>query len=477
MNLLDERARTHPNQPALLRPNRERDWTFKELKKGVDSTIHRLRSHGLSPRDTLGFQLTPGSTFVRLYLASVKLGLTLVPLPVETTLSKLKHRVKESEIDFLVTDEPVKKKSPWTKITFLTPESLVEPSLSSQSYERNFSDRHRLIIYTSGTTGQPKGVILSWENLLANARASRKRLGRRGDDLWLSPLPVHHVGGIAPVVRSLWNATSVLLVEYETNSLLKWHCQYSITGCSLVPTMLRDLLKYQDEWETSSLRFILVGGASTPLTLRRRATQHRIPLYPTYGMTETTSQVATATPDEAINFLSSVGHPLDGLNVTIRNEKGEPLPHGETGEIVIDGPTIAEGYFKRKSLNRTLFSSDGFYTGDLGYLDEEGRLYVVGRKDRRIISGGETIDPSEVESLLREHSQVRDAAVYGKSDDRLGEKVCAAVEGTTGASVTEEELKDYVSQHLPPKKVPRTVKLLNELPRTASGTIDYGSLT
>lgn len=470
VELLSERASDAAGQSFVVDPEKGIDLTFSEVNDRTNRVVGSLRSWGVEPSDHLALATRPKATAVALYFASIRLGLKLIMLDASLPEEKLEDRLNQTDTDYLLAGPPAIDNVPdgWpTK----RPDEVIT-SGSNATYERvNRTRDHELLIFTSGTTGKPKPVRLNWGNMLASAEASAERLGVESSDWWLSPLSVHHVGGLAPMVRSLYNGTRVTPTRYDPDYVLTFLKNYPITGVSLVPTMLRDLLDKNMSVPTQNLRFLLLGGAPTPPDLRQRAERNNLPIHPTYGMTETASQIATATPAEAFGDLETVGRSLSCVDVSILDDGDSPVSPGDTGEIVVDGPAVTKGYYRQEEANRERFGDRGFHTRDLGSMDEQGRLTVHGRTDRSILSGGETIHPGEIETILNDHETVRESRVVGIKDERWGEKLCGVVRAVPGSSVDPSELKRYVKSRLPDHKCPKTFRELDEFPRTASGTI------
>jgi O-succinylbenzoic acid--CoA ligase len=317
------------------------------------------------------------------------------------------------------------------------------------------------VIWTSGTGGRPRGVALSYANLAASIAAARVRLGLGPDDRWLATLGVAHVGGLLLVLRAA--ATGALLVargRFLADEAAALVAGGAVSHASLVPTMLRQLVELLGGRPAPALRCLLVGGAACPRPLVERAVTAGLPLALTYGMTEATSQAATAPPDVVRRKPGTVGRPLEGLELRL----------DESGEILLRGPTIAAGYV---GTELPLLDGDGWLrTGDLGEIDGEGDLWVTGRRSDRIVTGGVNVDPVEVEEVLRLHDGVSEAVVVGLPDERWGEVVAAAVVRSGGAYPDPDELEELTRTRLTTSKVPRRWLFLAELPRNANGKVD-----
>ncbi|MFC6726302.1 AMP-binding protein, partial [Halobium palmae] len=268
-----------------------------------------------------------------------------------------------------------------------------------EPYEWDRSDPLALV-FTSGTTGSPKAVTMTMENVLSSAVASAFRLGVTPEDRWLVVLSLYHMGGLAPLYRSvLYGTTVVLREEFDPGATADDVGAHDVTGVSLVPTMLERMLDSRGTL-AGSLRFVLLGGAPASENLIRRCRDYSVPVHPTYGMTETASQISTALPEEAFDHPGTVGRPLLWTDLTVVDDDGEPVDVGEPGELVVSGPTVTPGYYGDDEATAVAFGPHGLHTGDVGYVDDDGRVYVRNRLDDRILSGGENVDPGEVVDAL-----------------------------------------------------------------------------
>jgi O-succinylbenzoic acid--CoA ligase len=483
---LADRAAVTPEATALIDADRDERWSVADLDSAVERTAGRLATLGVRPGDRLGTLLPTRPAAVRVIHAAVRLGATLVPLGVRLTPDELAVRLEQADVTTLVCgatteadavaaaaaagDVPVPVVSvddaDAERVTALDshpPESVVPHDWAL--------DSTLLVPFTSGTTGAPKGVRLTLRNVLASAVASVFRLGLRRDETWHVALPLHHVGGITPVLRMpLYGMTVVLRDSFDAAAVAGDFERYDVTATSLVPTTLSRLLDATDGDVSASLRTVLLGGAPATGTLLDRCVERSVPVFPTYGMTETASQIATATPAEAASNPGTVGRPLFWTDLTVRDDEGTERPPGETGELVVSGPTVSPGYLDADA-TAAAFDDAGLHTGDVGYR-EDGLFWVVGRTDDLIVTGGENVAPAEVVDALRDHPDVADAAVVGVPDDEWGERVAALVVPREGADPAASTLDEHCRARLAGYKVPRTIHFADEIPRTASGTAD-----
>ena len=304
------------------------------------------------------------------------------------------------------------------------------------------------VMFTSGTTGGPKPVELTRANWLWNAAGSALALGLDPDERWLCTLPLAHVGGLSILVRSaIYATTAVVHPRFDADAVMRALMEERITVISVVATTLQRLLDAGLR-DPPDLRVALLGGGPAPAPLLARAAAAGVPVAQTYGMTETCSQAATSLPGEP----ETAGRPLAGARIEIAGD----------GEILVAGPTVAPG---------ALGPDSWLHTGDLGRLDERGRLTVIGRKSDTIVSGGENVAPAEVEAVLLAHPDVADAAVYGRPDPEWGEAVVARLVARPGARLDLAAVREFCSARLAGFQVPKALELTDVLPRTASGKL------
>lgn len=295
------------------------------------------------------------------------------------------------------------------------------------------------IIYTSGTTGRPKGAVLTYGNHFWSAVQSALNLGLHRDDRWLCCVPLFHVSGLSIVFRSvIYGIPMVLHRRFDPAAVNASIERHRVTVISVVATMLQRMLDERGPRPyPEHLRCVLLGGGPAPRPLLEACAARGIPVVQTYGMTETASQFATLAPADALRKLGSAGKPLFFNRLRIVDERGRDLPPGQVGEIAVQGPTVSPGYHRRPDATARTWREGWFHTGDLGYLDEEGYLYVADRRDDLIISGGENVYPAEVEAVLLAHPAVEEAGVVGVPDPEWGQVPVAVVRLRPGRAAGE----------------------------------------
>jgi O-succinylbenzoic acid--CoA ligase len=471
-------ADARPDGIALLAAGRS--WTFAELQTDVSATAARLSAAGVRAGDRVAVLLPNGVDYVRLIHALARLGAVLVPLNLRLTPAELRWPLtRTGAVLLLHNDETAAAVHALADLA--RPLALdvlaASPAAPDDWRERPLDlDAAQAIIFTSGTSGAPKGAVLTFGNHFYGAMASAYRIGVLPHDRWLAPLPLYHVGGLAVVLRScLYTTTVVLPPAHDAEAISRALDTQAVTLVSLVPTMLGRLLDQRaDQPPPPQLRLILLGGAAAAPDLLARAHAAGWPVATTYGLTEAASQVATMTPEDVRAKPGSVGKPLLMTRVRIVDQDGRDLPAGQYGEIVVSGPTVMRGYLDEPD-SRALRAGE-LHTGDIGYLDDEGDLWLVQRRSDLIVSGGENIYPAEVEAALRAHPDVLDVCVVGAPSAEWGQQVAAAVVLRPGAALGADELTRFARASLSGYKLPRLIRFVDALPQTASGKIQRAAV-
>lgn len=407
-------AAMHPDRAAV------NDLTYAELEARARATAGALQVRDVAKGDRVALALPSGVEFAVALHGCVLAGAVAVPIDLRLAPSERELRLAGAK---LAIDEP---------LTGQPTADVVAPD----------PDAIATLMHTSGTTAAPKQVPLTYGNWLASALGSAVALGLDQQERWLCPMPLVHVGGLSILMRSaIYGTTSLLVERFEAEALtaLLMDPSERITLVSLVPTMLARLLDAGLQ-SPPTLRWALLGGGPIPRSLLDRARGASVPVAPSYGMTEACSQIVTG------------GWPLPGVSLRI----------GADGEILVRGPTVSAA----------ALAADGWlHTGDLGALDDHGRLRVSGRLADTIVSGGENVAPVEVEAVLLEHSSVADAAVHGRADEEWGEAVVAAVVRRDGAALEAHELRAFCAERLAPFKVPKAIEFVDRLPRSETGKL------
>lgn len=343
-------------------------------------------------------------------------------------------------------------------------------NLSPQNINSNVFQLENIasIMFTSGTTGPQKAVPQTFENHLASAIGCKESLGYNQQTIWLSVLPIYHISGLSVILRSVIEGFTVRILEkYNTDTMLQIIQNENITHVSLVPQTLKWLMDagLQSPYQ---LEKILLGGAKLSANLIQQALNYKLPIYNSFGMTETCSQFLTATPDMLAQRYDTVGVPSDNVEVKIK----QPNQNGH-GELLIKGNNVMNGYLYPVNLTETF--EDGFFkTGDIAEIDEDGFVMIYDRRKDLIISGGENIYPYQIESIAKYYPNIEDTVCIGQSDDTWGQVPILYYIADT--KINEIELRQYMLDHLAKYKVPKSFYQVEELPYTSTGKLQRNKM-
>lgn len=470
-------SRECPDAAALITSRHRLNWLdlaeCARLRAGI------LAEQGIGRDSVVAVEAENSLEAVCWMHAVFWLGATLFPLQPRLPPIVLKQRLSRLAPAALVTGDPGR-----VAATALPGEcpvlALMPPDKSTNSGPppADMEDKDILtILWTSGSSGPARAVPLSMANHVASTRAIARRLGVTVNDRWLLCLPLDHIGGLAILIRAMITGASVVVHEhFEPERIRTELAAEPITLASMVPTMLARLVEDSSRPWQSSLRALLIGGAPAAPELLTRARSAGLPVVPTWGMTETCSQLATMDPAEAgrIDFMAHpglVGKPLAGIELRLEPDPVCSDAHQGNGLLQVRGPMVFKGYLDSDK-PPALEDGDWFDTGDVGWIDEQGRVIMGRRASDLIISGGVNIHAGEVEQVLLRSAWVEDVAVFGLPHPIWGEQVVAVV--AMGDDQRHDDdmpatLTQWCRQHLEPAQVPRRWRLLARLPRTATG--------
>ena len=453
-----------------------RSFSFAQVDRMVGATCAVLRSRGdIRAGDHVALLLPNGLPFVLSALALMRCRAVSVPLNLRSTATELQWQFKRSDCRLLICQ-----REDATRAADIADDVLVFPELdrlrlsARQQPPQVHLEADFAIIHTSGTTGTPKAAILTVNNIYQSALSSAFRLGVLPDDRWLCVLPLYHVGGLSIIMRSLLYGTAVELPplpRFDVAAVNHLLCQGAITLASLAPTMLRRLLDARTRPWHPRLRLILLGGEATAPDLVQRCLQLALPIAVSYGLSEASSQVATALPASLRRKSASVGKALLFNHLRIVDEHDADLPPGAAGEILVKGGSVMRGYYGDPGASERQLRGGWLRTGDIGCRDGDGDLFVLQRRSDLIVSGGENIYPAEVENALRAHPAVAEVVVIGLADSDWGQRAAAAVQLKSDARADAAELIAFARGRIAAYKVPRELRFLEAIPRAASGKI------
>jgi acyl-CoA synthetase (AMP-forming)/AMP-acid ligase II len=478
----------------------QRSVTFAEFEQRVDRLVDALHKLGLQPGDRIAI-LSRNCVSAVEWIAVARAGFVAVPLNWRLSASELVALLSDCAPAALVCDEHwadaadvgILRHVKVSVCVVFGPargkwrahEDVLESGEAGTRYPDAAGDTTALLIYTSGTTGTPKAAKVSHRGLLANGFASAKEaIGVTSQDTVLCVMPMFHVGGLCYYLLPSYmaGATSVLRPMFEVNDLVRSLEQLAITNVHLVPTMISDLVAHPRASEAAAgLKRIVYAGSAMPVALLERAmgVLRSCSFSQSYGSTEggiiTTlgpeQHRAAAQPGGPVRLLHSCGTPLAETDLRVVDDLGVDCAPGQPGEVLVRSERTMAGYWNQPEKTAATRVGQHIRTGDIGYRDADGFVYLIDRKGDMIVTGGENVFPSEVEQVLYRCPDVAEASVFGVSDPRWIEKVVAAVVLKPGSQATADSIVQYAKQHLASFKCPKTVHVVAELPRTGVGKV------
>jgi len=497
--VLSENALRFPDRTAVICD--EQSYTYGELETITNRLANSLSKLGLHPGQKMLIMLPNIPDFVLAYYGILKPGGVVVPINILYKAREIEFLLEDSEAIGLIacTEYMAEALEAFRNVETCHHLILVDfPNAAPVTKEpgiHRFSDLiaagspefemaatcpedTAVIGYTSGTTGKPKGAELSHFNLFYQCRVLPELVDepRQENEVRMAVLPLFHSFGQSCVMNTVlaMGSTMTCLVRFEPTKAMEVIQRDRVTHFAAVPTMYLTMLNHPDraKYDLSSLRMCGSGGAPIPLeTLERWKGHYDFPIREGYGLTET-SPTATWSQGPVAPKAGSCGKPIWGCQVKIVNDEGDRLPVGEIGEVLIRGVNIMKGYYKQPEATAQILKNGWFYSGDTGKLDEEGYLYIVGRKKDMILRGGFNIYPREIEELLYEHPAVAEAAVVGVKHEELGEEIKAVVYLKPGCHATEQELQAYCKERIAAFKYPRIMQIRDTpLPKGPSAKI------
>ena len=452
MDWLRYGAKHYPNRICI------NEYTYNDIYRSV---VHVARK--LEPLQASRIAiLSDNSVTMAIYvLATMVVHKELLLLNVHLKPKEIENQLAQLDVTTVLHSVERREQLPnsISTIVFESLEHILSDEEADDTFDWTFEDRDiAAIMNTSATTGQFKSVPLRWGQIRAHVQASKEVLGKTEQDNWLMVLPLFHVSGLSILLRSLYNGTAVtILPKYDEAQVLKLIESEYINMMSLVPTILTQL---EPKITHHKLRVILLGGEFIPMALIDACEKKSLPIYKTYGMTETFSQSVTFSVLDYPHKRDSVGKPLPGMQVRIDKPDADGI-----GEIHLTGPMVMTGYIDKEPIDGDL------NTDDIGYIDEDGFVYILNRRKDLIISGGENIYPKELEDLVYTLPSVKECAVVPVPDPKWGQVPALFVAFHDGESMTADAILSFMTKSLAKYKVPKYVTILSALPRNGTGKI------
>ena len=486
---IDKRAAEQPDKIFAIAPETGLELTYGALKDDSIAFGKHLMKRGIRKGDKISFMMGNGYQTTKIFLGTMYAGVVVAPLNLMAQPSQLEYVLDHSDtrLVFFCEEHGEKLKAAAGKVNRdialiqidNDAESILpEEDLSGMDLPDVVEEDDALLLYTSGTTGVPKGVILSQKNMVSGGLYTTMAHELTADDRALCSLPLYHINGeVVTGVTPLVSGGSVIMPrKFRTDDFWELISKYGCTWFSVVPTIISYLTSGTEiegkGLKLDQVRFGRSASSALPPSLHKEfEKKFKVSIVETMGLTETAAPVFSNPMDPAKRKYGSPG-PAVGNTAKIIDPAGRELPRGEQGEIMIRGDNVMKGYYKAPEKTREALEADGWlHTGDLGYMDEDGFVFVTGRIKELIIKGGENIAPKEIDEALYKHPAILDAAAVGIPDDVYGEEILACVTLKPGCCATEEELRSHCLEQLGKFKTPKTICFMVELPKGPSGKI------
>jgi long-chain acyl-CoA synthetase len=483
--LLERAARERPERLAVVAGEIRHD--YRTLLERVDRLAAGLQALDVRPGDRVAILDKNSARYLELYFALPRIGAVAVPLNYRLAAPELAYIVENSTATTLfhgaeyAAHVPALRAAGAVRCVSMDDDSVLAPPGSRPDVVARSSDDVFLQMYTSGTTGRPKGAMLTHANMIANTVTALTERDYGAGDTYLHVAPLYHCADLELYYGMTWAmAGNVILREFRPEAVLEVIEQEHVTIAFVVPAMINFLLEHPDlaRRDLSSLRLIVYGGSAIPEE-RLRAALDRLPCRFTqgYGLTETSPILCVLPPEDHVldgphvRRIQSCGRAAAGVEVRIVDDADQECPAEVVGEIVARGKNVMKGYWSDPEATARALRGGWFHTGDMGFRDADGYVYIVDRKHDMIVTGGENVYPREIEEVLYRHPAVLEAAVIGVPSERWGEAVKAIVVLRDGQAASEAELIDFVREHLAHYKAPSSVEFSPSLPRNPSGKV------
>ncbi len=469
---------SQPDKPAIF--YKERTICYGELERNILKLATFLKNNGLRPQQRVALALPNSPAFLYAYLGISRAGGVVLPLHLQQTAQELLYILEDGEAAFLITNSAIAEKFKETgnfKILLMdSPWGLEDDFPCETDFPAGELQDTATFLYTSGTTGKPKAAMLTQGNLLSNVLSMHAISSFDRNNHFLTVLPMFHsFGWSTSVLLPLFRGIPVTIVDgFRPKEILKLltSAEKGITVFCGVPGMFHVLSRMSQKVKFPTLRYAFSGGDSiAPQIIENFKTNYQFSIIEGYGLSEA-SPVVCLNPLYGVQKIKSVGLPMQDIEVKIVNEQDQELPPGEIGEIIVCGDNVMQGYYHRPEDTAKALRNGWLYTGDLGYKDEDGYIFIAGRSKELIITSGFNVYPKEIEEVLVTHPQISEAAVIGIPHPAKGEEIKAfLIPSQEGNIPDKKDLMNYLRQYLANYKIPEQFVFAQEFPRGASGKI------
>jgi o-succinylbenzoate---CoA ligase len=474
---LFQQSLRQPNSAAII--TAQAKYSYNEFYELSLRASEFFSSTGIETNNNVGIIVEHSFNFYIIINALWFIGAVPVPLNTKNPNDEIIRQINQAEIIFLIIDESFADEYSFDDSrmrTITLPKDFLNHSFNSTLYTLRSSLNplnSSLILFTSGSSGQPKAVVHTFKSLSESVKSTDSFSSLTSNDIWLSSLPLYHIGGFMILIRALLTGGAVAFPpSLKYDEIEKAIFRFEPTHISIVATTLKKLLD-KGIIPKKTLKKVYLGGGPLDTNLCLEAVSKRWPIIKVYGSSETCSMITAIKTDEIFLKPDSVGKPLGRNKMKITNTNTDEISHRNSGEILAKSDSLFKEYFKEPNSTNNKLVDGFYYTGDFGWIDEEGFLFIESRREDLIITGGENVSASEVESFIKSHKAVKDAFVFGVPDKLWGQKICAAI---IADNFDEAILKTFLKENIASYKIPKIFFIVKEIPRNEMGKVNRSLL-
>lgn len=449
----------------------QKTFTYHSVMHSCSHSAERLRKFGVEKNSLVPILMHNSPDFI---IAVISLWtLEAIPVPINTKLSlqEINEQITFLKCKSVLVDNNFKDKSDiigLQQIHFETVQQQHDKTEVGFNFDKK---RTAVVLFTSGSSGKPKAVELSFKSLINSAKIQNTYLQQTENDRWLASLPFYHIGGFSIIFRALMFGTEIILpIDLKFHSIIQSIIRHNPTLVSLVSFQMNELVKNKIQ-PNDALRCVLLGGGFIDSNLMREALSNGWNVFKVYGSTETSSFVTVLSSEDFKLKPESAGQPIPPNEVMIVDENGKELQANTEGEIVVKSPAVMSGYLNDEDTTKLKLKNSLYFTGDFGYKDEDGFLYIVNRRSDLIVTGGENVNPLEVENLILSFPKVKEVCVFGIDDTKWGQRMAAAVVQKPNHKFESDELRNFLRDKTAAFKIPKEIFFVDDLPKTELGKI------
>ncbi|NWF88538.1 MAG: o-succinylbenzoate--CoA ligase [Ignavibacteriaceae bacterium] len=471
---LNQNLKIDLDKNLILTPQKK--FNYHSILQRCNHSVEMLKHFGVEKSSLVPVLLENSPDFIIAVISLWMLEAIPVPINIKLSSSEIKAQLDFLKSEKIIVNTSTKsfiENSHLQQINFETLKHFTDEVDLDFTFDKN---QTAIFLFTSGSSGKPKAVELTFSSLINSAIIQNSYIQHSVHDRWLASLPFYHIGGFSIIFRALMFGTQIIIPNnLKIHSIIQSMNQFKPTLISFVSSQMSEILKNSMQ-PFPELRYVLLGGGAINSNLMKEAFSKGWDVSKVYGSTETSSFVTILSPEEFKLKPDSAGKPIPPNEVFIVDENGKEMQANTEGEIVVKSPAVMKGYLHDEAATKQKLKNDLYFAGDIGFKDEDGYLFVVNRRSDLIVTGGENVNPIEVENLILGFPKVKEVCVFGIDDEKWGQKVAAAIVQMPDQTFEADELKSFLRDKTAAFKIPKEIFFVDELPKTELGKIKRGTV-